>query len=159
MHASIIILWAHTMGLQTLSSWVLNSCSHQPPKQPLHPLPIPIFSTSTEPLITLLEALHFSHCLQIEEITVPLGTGQTLLLSKHQPVSIPQKQSELRSYLSHKAANNVSGGLIWHFQIKRDCFVAWSGYRGMLVVNYRPHMTTWAWNGHSVLIYFHCLIS
>lgn len=59
-------------GLQTFSSWVLNSCSHQPPKQSWHSLPILIFSISTQSLITFFEILRFFHCLQIEEITVPL---------------------------------------------------------------------------------------
>lgn len=68
-HYYTVSIYYIRRGLQTLSSWVLNSCSHQPPKQSLHSLPILIFSTSRQSLITFLK---FFHCLQIEEITVPL---------------------------------------------------------------------------------------
>lgn len=127
------------MGLQALSSWVLNSCSHQPPKPSWHSLPICSVSASPQPLMSSSETLGFRRCRQIEETTLPLWTNWTKVpfcpfhRNSHNPFS----------FLSHNKANSHSRGLTQHFQMEGDSLsFAWAGYCALLVAYYRPHMTT-----------------
>lgn len=131
---------------------------------PNNPCIFCLFSSSVPPYrhweITLFKTLHFLQCLHTEEISIPLWTKHTFLLSNTNLCPF-YRNSPLFPHLSHNKTNSHGTGLIWHLQIRETSFsFTWAGCGSMLVIHYRPHETTaGSENGQSGPILSNLLIS
>lgn len=124
-----------------------------------------LFSSSVAPHshweITLFKTFHFFHCLQTEEVPIPLWTKHTFLFSNTNLCPFYRNSPGLFPYLRHNKTNSHGTGLIWHLQIREMSFLfAWAGYGSTLLMYQRPHETTAGLeNSHSGPILSNSLIS
>jgi len=138
------------MGLQTPSSWALNSCSHQPPEQFCI---LRLFSSL---------ALPHSHCLPSLN---PWTTSPARRLKKSQfhceptrhfcsqsTALCPSYRSSHSpfSHLSHNKANSLNNSLIRHFQIKGDfvfiCLSWLLQHAGSVLQTSDGYSRAWKWS-------------